>query len=184
MRSFNSCWLNPFVSEVLFSGTYWSCEKCRMASGDEPSSHYICSKTASPFSGGSGTGKLSSCGLSSLVYTILCLFLAQNLLTMTQQNWQSSASFFGSRHNRGIAKGIASRFPLVPWVTQSIWTGAAQCSLDLMDSKSMTDTASEDLVWLHVTELHSEGTIRAAERVMYCRSMMAFPYYFNLQKIG
>ena len=63
--SFNCCWLNPFVSEVLFSGKYWSCEECRMASGQEPSSRYICSENASSFSGGSGTGKLSSRGINA-----------------------------------------------------------------------------------------------------------------------
>jgi hypothetical protein len=41
MRFFISCWLKPFVSEVLFSEIYWSSEKCRMASGEEPSLHSV-----------------------------------------------------------------------------------------------------------------------------------------------
>ena len=211
MRSFNSCWLNPFVSEVLFSATYWSCEECRMASGEEPSSHYICSKNASPFCGGSGTGKLSSwviytspfCGgfgtgklsswviyaspfsggsgtgkLSSwgfsFVYTILCLFLAENPMTMTQQNWQSSARFFGSRHNTGIAKGIASRFPIVRSVTQSIWTGAAQCCLDLTERPQPILFLK---IWYNCTLLSSVVNEPLVQRnVAHCPGLMGFRY--------
>jgi hypothetical protein len=84
MRSFISCWLNHFVSEVLFSGLYWSSEEFRVASGEEPSSHSLCSKNAGPSCGGSGTRKLSSWWVGFIsdfrfgqAYTMLYLFFAE-----------------------------------------------------------------------------------------------------------
>jgi len=77
---FISCWLNRFDSEVLLSGIYWWSEEYRMASGEEPSSHSVCSKNASPFSGGSGTSKLSSLGTDLISEFRFCVGLHNVML--------------------------------------------------------------------------------------------------------
>lgn len=112
MGSFNSSWLNRFGSVVFSSETYWSSAERRMSSDEKPFSHSICSKNASRFSGGRGTGKLSSWGIDlnaefRFWYKILCLFFAQKPVTLTQQKYQSSTWFYGFRHIIGIAKDIA-----------------------------------------------------------------------------
>jgi hypothetical protein len=87
MRSFYSSWLNNFGSEVLSSGTYQSSEVCWMDSGEELSSPSICSKNASPFSGGSGTGKFSSWGTLGVGIQFYAYSLLRN-----QQQWHNKNS--------------------------------------------------------------------------------------------
>jgi hypothetical protein len=120
IRSFHSCCLNRFGSEVLFSGSYWSSEECWLASGEKAvftfRLFYKCQSI--PW-------RLCNWWIVIMRNWPLWstkFYAAERPVTLSQQKQQSWTWFFGSHHAIGTVKGIASRFHVVRPVTQFIWT--------------------------------------------------------------